>query len=186
MADLLATVGGYSFDLGLPGAPATGVIADCPKDTYINMATSGGLDSSGMIEFGCIVAKHAAGDRAACPLATGNLRPLGIAARRPKNAATPPTNLTGFATGDEFGVYRAGDIVVLAAENVVENDQVVALATAYTASTGNITNVGGDSAGTANGTTRIAVPRHVWKTTTSQGQLGIVSVYGRDIAPFST
>ena len=85
-----------------------------------------------------------------------------------------------------MAVYRSGDVICMAAENVNENDQVVALATPYSPSTGITTNVGGDSAGAANGTTRIAVPRNVWKTTTSQGQLGIVAVYGRDIAPYTT
>ena len=186
MADLLSTVGGYEQQVGLPGAPATSSVADLPTDTYINMATTGGLDGAGMIEFGVVVAKHAAGDRAACPLAAANLVPVGISRRQPNLAATPGTNLTGYKTGSEFGVFRLGDVVCLAAEAVVKNDQVVALVTPVTVSTGNITNVGGGSAGVANGTTRIAVPRHVWKTTTASGQLGIVGIHGLDIAPTLT
>jgi hypothetical protein len=185
MASLLDTTGGYSQPIGLPGAEATNV-TESSKDTFVNAATTGGVDGNGMIDFGVVAAKHAQSDNAACPLATGNLRPVGITSRRPKMAATPPNNIIGYATNAELAVYRNGDVFCMAAENVLENDQVVALATAYSPSTGITTNVGGDSAGAANGTTRIAVPGHVWKTTTAQGAIGIVAIYRRDIAPATT
>ena len=185
MASLLDTVGGYSLPIGLPGAEANGK-TEAPKSTYINAATSGGLDSAGMLDFGTVVVKYPGADNNAGVLDTGYLRPVGITSRRIKRGADPSTKLVGYKNGDEFGVYDSGDVVCMAAENVNENDQVVGLVTAYSPSTGISTNVGGDSAGAANGTTRIAVARHVWKTTTLQGQLGVVAVYGRDIAPYTT
>jgi hypothetical protein len=182
MASLLDTVGGYVQQIGLPGAEANGK-TDAPKSTFINVGTTNGLDSAGMVDFGVVVAKYPGADNNAGLLQTGYLRPVGISSRRIKRGADPSTKLVGYKTNDEFAVYETGDVVCMAAENVNENDQVIALVTPYSPSTGISTNVGGDSAGTASGS-RIAVPGHVWKTTTSQGQLGVVAVYRRDIAPY--
>jgi hypothetical protein len=181
MASLLDTVGGYQQLLGLPGSPATGTIAEL--DTVFNEASSGGIDSAGMVEFGCVVARGTSADNAARPLTAGYLDPIGISARLPRTAAPTSTNLIGYPTGIEFGVFRLGDVVVLAAEAATAGDEVVALATPYSPSTGISTNVGSATGGVANGSTRIKVARHVWKTTTSQGARGIVSVSGRDINP---
>lgn len=185
MASLLDTTGGYDLPIGLPGAEANGK-TEAPKSTFINAGTTNGLDSAGMIDFGVVVAKYPGADDNAGLLQTGYIRPVGISSRRVKRGADVSTKLVGYKTGDEFGVYDSGDVVCMAAENVSENDQVVALTTVYSPSTGITTNVGGDSAGAANGSSRIAVARHVWKTTTLQGQLGVVAVYGRDIAPYTT
>ena len=182
MASLLDTTGGYVQAIGLPGAEANSK-TDAPKDTFINVGTTNGLDSAGMIDFGVVVAKYPGADNNAGLLQTGYLRPVGISSRRIKRGADPTTKLVGYKTNDEFAVYVTGDVICMAAEAVNENDQVIALVTPYSPSTGISTNVGGDSAGVASGS-RIAVPGHVWKTTTAQGALGVVAVYRRDIAPY--
>lgn len=182
MASLLSTTGGYNQSLGLPGAEATGSLSE--KDTFINESTSGGIDSAGTITFGTIVAKGTA-DNGAILLTTSGT-PIGITSRRILHGADPSDDVVGYETGDEMAIYRTGDVVCIAAENVTANDQVVGLATAYSPSTGISTNVGGATGGQANGTSRIAMLGHVWKTTTSQGAKGIVSVFHRAIAPATT
>lgn len=183
MASLLDTVGGYSLAIGLPGNPGTGSLPNL--DTFINEASSGGLDSAGMIDFGNVVAKGT-NDNGVQILGGSYLVPRGICNRRQVRGADVSTKLVGFKTGDAMGVYSLGIVICMAAENVKENDEVVGLTTAYSPSTGVSTNVGGASGGVADGSTRIKVARHVWRTTTSKGQLGLVEVYGRDIAPATT
>lgn len=183
MTSMLDTVGGYQLPIGLAGNPVDGSIYEV--DTLINEATTGGLDSAGMIDFANVVAKGT-NDNGCTILGGSNLVPVGLSSRRQLRGADVSTNLVGYKTGDALGVYRLGDVICMAAENVTANDEVVALATAYSPSTGISTNVGGATGGVADGSTRIKVARHVWRTTTSQGQLGVVAVYGRDIAPATT
>lgn len=179
MASLLDTTGGYVLELGLAGAEASGSLSE--KDTFINTATTGGLDSAGKIDFGTIVAKDGSTDKGVVPYATvdGSQRPVGITSRIALDSATQTSNVIGYPSGKAVAVYRTGDVVCYAAEAVREGDQVCAVAV-LTVATGLTTNVGGTKGGAANGSTRVAMPGHVWKTTTAAGAKGVVSVFRRD------
>lgn len=184
MASLLDTVGGYQFSLGLPGAQASNSLAEF--DTFFNESSSGGIDSAGALDFGVVAAKGTADN--GCILLTTSGTPVGITSRvrGSLNSATAPSNVIGIKTGQAVGIFRTGDVVCMAAENVKFNDEVVALATAYSPSAGISTNVGGASGGVADGSSRIKVAGHIWQTTTAQGKLGVVSVFSRAIAPATT
>jgi hypothetical protein len=185
MASLLNTTGGYVLDLGLAGAEATGSISE--KDTFINEATTNGIDSAGTIDYGVIVAKGTE-DKGVVPLtaSNGSQRVQGLTTRVALQSASLPGNVVGYKTGAAVPVARLGDYVVYAAEAVREGDEVIALATTVTISTGITTNVGGAKGGVANGTTRLACVGMKWKTTTAAQAKGIVSVYSRDLGTVLT
>ena len=179
MASLLDTTGGFTLDIGLPGAEATGTLSE--KDTVINESISGGLDGSGLIDFGVAVAQGTADNGVVVLSATdGSQRVVGISSRFASMSATLPGNIIGHATGREFGLYRSGDVIVIAAEDVRKDDEVIALATTTTISSGISTNLAGTKGGAANGTSRIGMRGHKWKTTTKSGQKGIVSIFHLD------
>ena len=183
MASLLDTTGGYQLPIGLPGAQASSSLAEF--DTFFNESTANGIDSAGGMDYGTVIAKGTA-DNGAILLTTSGV-PVGITSRKTvSNSATAPGNIVAITTGQAIAVYRTGDVICMAAEAVKANDQVVALATAYSPSAGISTNVGGASGGVANGTSRLAVLGHVWQTTTAKGSLGVVSVFSRAIAPATT
>lgn len=179
MASLLDTTQGYELGLGLPGAEATGSLSE--KDTVVNEASSGGVDGNGLIDFGVAVAKGTA-DNGVVPLSAtdGSQVVAGISSRFASMSATAPANIIGHKTGKEFGLYRTGDVVAIAAEDVRAGDEVIALPTAITVATGVTANLGGAKGGAANGTTRLGMRGHKWKTTTARGKKGVVSVYHLD------
>lgn len=183
MASLLDTVGGYQFGPGLPGSPSKPLPS---IDTLVNVEATIDLGDGVNLDFGYIVAKDSAADNAVRPLQAGYLSPRGITSRRLKHAATPSANIVGYKYGDEIGVYRDGEVWCMAAEAVTENDQVVALVTPYSPATGVRTNVGGATGGVANGSTRIAMPYHVWRDTVAQGGMGRVMVMSRATTPATT
>lgn len=170
----LGTTGGRLLDLGLPGELAT--TTECAIDTFINEQTTGGLDSAGMLDFGRAVCKATADN--GCKLISGDSdRVVGITTRK-SFVPAPASGIIGYASGREVGVLRIGDIFALAAENVREGDQVLAL-----------TSGGGTLAGTQGGvagTGRLVVPGARWKTTTTAGEVGIIEVLGREAAVLTT
>lgn len=180
MVSLLNTTTGYDLDLGLAGAVASGSIAE--GDTFVNAGTSGGVDSAGALDFG-VIAARGTGAMDAVPFVFGPTSAQRVAGltRRPAApmSATAPANIIGIPVGKEFTIARMGDYIVYAAENAAADDEVVAVAD-YTVATGVTTNVGAASNGVANGTTRKECRGIKWKTTTTRGQKGIVSVYHRD------
>ena len=183
MASLLATTGGYVLPLGLPGNPASS--SPHAINTWVNEGTTGtqygagGIDGLGTIDFGVAVAKGSA-DNGAVPFSATNSsqRIVGISSRLPLMSATLPNNIIGYPTNTAFGVYRFGDVVVIAAEAVNEGDGVVALSTVYRGNTIGTSNLGSAVTANANGTTRIAMSGHRWKTSAVAGGLAIIEIIG--------
>jgi len=180
---ILDTSGGYLLDAGLPGTRAS----DAPVAllTYVNQGTTGtknaagGIDGLGTVDFGVAVA-DGTGDNGIVPFSAtdGSQKIRGITARLPHMAATLPGNVIGYPTNAELSIYVLGEINVLAAEDVLKDDAVVALSTPYTSASQGTTNLGGVHSGIANGTTRVLMVGHRWKTDTLQGAMGVVEVLG--------
>lgn len=172
MANLLGTTGGYLLPLGLPGS----AYSSSPRaiNTWVNEAVSGGLDSAGTIDFGVAVAKGTA-DNGCVPFTSSSQRVIGITSRMPLMPATAPGNIIGYQSNRALGVYRLGDVVVIAAEAVSEGDQVVALTTPYTGNTIGTSNLGSIHTGAAS-SSRVLLANHRWKTSAAQGGLAVIEV----------
>lgn len=165
----LATIGGASYPVGFAGQLAL-LPGGLPK------IESRFQENATAIDFGACVAKGVTAATAGTP---GFARPIanpsvgvGLAVRSVADASTLLANGTvNYPQNSMVGVLTDGYMWVLAAENAVEGDTAVAVvATPSTIGTG------GAGGGAGNGTTRIAIPGCVWKTTTAAGAIGLVSI----------
>jgi hypothetical protein len=170
----LATSGGRTLDIGLPGQ-----LADETEpfvDTLINESETNGLDDAGLIDFGVAVAVGTADD--GCKVVDSNADVVaGITTRMPLMPALPADSLIGYKTGAAVGVLRFGTIFATAVENVSAGDQVLAIV-------GSEGGLGGVTSGIA-GTGRLVVTGARWLTTTTSGSVGKIEVVGR-MAPVLT
>lgn len=157
----LATYGGFLHDIGYAGGMVNELNADI--DNLQNMQALA-------INYGCAVARDASGQCKA-PAADADVI-LGIATKFPIKAAPgfgqANANTVNFAQNDMVPVLKHGEIYVIAAENVTQDDQALSL----TASNGTI----GGTTGGAAGAGRIVVPGGKWQTTTAAGMVGIVRI----------
>jgi len=176
MSDILATTGGRLFTKGLAGDAADA--GPQILDTVYNEATTGGLDSAGLLDFGvaCKVGSgtNAAGRLNVSPIETTDTAAVvaGITSRFPVvKSANPSDNVVGWPSKHSVSIVRIGRRFAIPCENVTENDQVLAIA----ASNGRL---GGNTVDKA-GSGRLTVKGAVWETTTASGAVGIIKVSDR-------
>lgn len=179
---LLDTTGGYQLDRGLAGTKH----GDGPFQihTKVNAGTTGtvnaagGIDGLGTVDFGVAVADGSLeGTIVPFSATDGSQTIRGITTRLAHMSATLPSNLVGYPSGAELGVCVLGEINVAAAEDVRQDDAVIALSTPYAFAHGT-TNLAGTKGGVANGTTRVLMAGHKWKFAVSQGEMGVVQILG--------
>jgi hypothetical protein len=147
-------------------------------DTVYNEATTGGLDSAGLLDFGvaCKVGTgtNAAGRKNVSPIETTDTAAVvaGITSRFPVvKSANPSDNVVGWPSKHSASIVRYGRRFAIPCENVTEGDQVFAIA----ASKGQL---GGSTAAGA-GSGRLKVTGATWDTTTASGAVGIIKISDR-------
>lgn len=171
----LATLGGRQFDLGLPGQDADQ--GPQVNDSFVNTATTNGIDSAGMIDFGVAVAKGTT-DNSCKPVDSNSDVCIGISTRWPIVPGTPPTPVVGWRSGRACSVKRIGSLFAIPYENVTRDDAVIAIV-AQGGKLGGLT-------GGAIGTGRLLVTGARWATTTTAGQVGRIEVIGREVTNTSS
>jgi hypothetical protein len=176
MTDILATTGGRLFTKGLAGDAADA--GPQVLDTVYNEATTGGLDSAGLLDFGvaCKVGTgtNAAGRLNVSPIETTDLSAVvaGITSRFPVVAsANPSDNVVGWPSKHSVSIVRIGRRFAIPCEDVTENDQVLAIAS----SNGQLAGLTNGGAGSG----RLTVTGAVWETTTSAGEVGVIKISDR-------
>jgi hypothetical protein len=180
---LLDTTGGDLMDAGLPGTRH----GDAPWaiKTAVNAGTTGtvnaagGIDGKGTVDFGVAVADGTVeGTIVPFSATNGSQTIRGITSRLAQMSATLPDNLVGYPTNAELGIYTLGEINAIAAEDVRQDDAVLALSTPVAWAHGTA-NLGGTKGGIANGTTRILMTGYRWRGAVSAGQVGVIDIIGQ-------
>jgi len=96
--------------------------------------------------------------------------PIGFTVRDRSKVANS-SGVVLFLPGDSIGVLRHGYIWLLAAENVTQGTQCIAIV-----ADAGLGEVGGVSAGAADGTTRLAIGGAFWQQTVASGAVGLVRI----------
>jgi hypothetical protein len=176
MTDILATTGGRLFTEGLAGDAADA--GPQILDTVYNEATTGGINSAGMLDFGvaCKLGSgiNAEGKLCVSPIETTDTTAVvaGITSRLPIVAsADPRTNLVGFPSKHSLSVVRIGRRFAVPCEDVLEGEQVLAIA----AQNGRLAGLRGGGAGSG----RLTCTGAVWDRSNKSGEVGIIKVSDR-------